>query len=364
MHTIPRKARSSGSPLSAVQPLETPSTHPIMADYRLISTWRLEAPLQQVFDAVSDSLRWPQWWPGADRVEETAGGDDTGIGCLRRYVWKGKLPYRLSFTACVTRIEAPRLLEATVTGDLEGTGSWTFSDSDGVTTVRHEWYVRTTRHWMNAAAPVSRMLFEANHHALMREGARRLALLLDARLIEADSSALPRAARGTTAAEFMASTPISHAGAAVAGLVAGTVATAVQMTLWLSASYPPIGMLLRDARLAAAIVLGPSVLPPPVSFDWKVMLTASGLHLVLSVAYGLMLAPLVARLAAWPAVLAGTGFGLLLYVINMYGFTLLFPWFEASRDWITAVAHASFGAAGAVVCKVWKPMVARLRGTR
>lgn len=334
-----------------------------MADYRLISTWRLEAPLQRVYDAVSDSLRWPQWWPGADRVEQTADGDDNGIGCLRHYVWKGRLPYRLSFTACVTRIEPPRLLEATVNGDLEGVGRWTFSENGGVTTVRHEWYVRTTRGWMNAVAPLSRALFENNHHALMREGARRLALLLGARLIAADSTA-PHRARTDAPGDQGEDAPVSRTGAAVAGLVAGIVATAVQMMLWWSASYSPVGMLLRDARLAAAIVLGRSVLPPPASFDWAVMLAASAVHLALSIAYGLLLAPLVARIAAWPAVLAGSAFGLLLYAINMYGFTLLFPWFEASRDWITAVAHVAFGASGAVACKLWKPLVVRVYAAR
>lgn len=339
-----------------------------MANYHLVSTWRLEAPLQRVFDAVSDSLRWPQWWPGADGVEQTADGDRDGIGCMRRYVWKGRLPYRLGFTACATRIEPPRLLEADISGDLEGIGRWTFAEDGGITTVRHEWQVRTTRRWMNAAAPVSRPLFENNHHALMREGARRLALLLGARLLEADSSALPphqpdlpRRVGGKMTRPCMPERAIGPLGGAVAGLAAGTVATAVQMLLWWSASYPPLGMLLRDARLAAAIVLGPSVLPPPVSFDWSVLLAASAIHFVLSIAYGLLLMRLVARLAPWPAMLAGTAFGLLLYVVNMYGFTLLFPWFDASRDWITAVAHAAFGATGAAVCTWWGKLVARWR---
>jgi uncharacterized protein YndB with AHSA1/START domain len=330
-----------------------------MADYRLISTWRLDAPLQRVFDAITDSLQWPQWWPGADGVEQMANGDSDGIGCQRHYVWKGRLPYRLGFVACVTRVEPLRLLEATVSGDLEGIGRWTFSEERGVTIVRHEWYVRTTRSWMNAVAPFTRTLFENNHHALMREGAHGLAQRLDARLIEADSSALPAGEAGIQACSAPLSLRLSSGrtvnwtAGVIAGVVGGTVATAVQLALWWSASYPPLGMLLRDARLAAAIILGNSVLPPPASFDWAVMLAASALHLVLSIAYGLLLAPLAACLKRWVALLAGTAFGLLIYAVNMYGFTLLFPWFEASRDWITAVAHATFGASGAATYIFW-----------
>jgi hypothetical protein len=45
----------------------------------------------------------------------------------------------------------------------------------------------------------------------------------------------------------------------------------------------------------------------------------------------------------------GTAFGLALYAINMYGFTLFFPWFTLVRDWITAATHAVFGVVVAIV---------------
>lgn len=141
---------------------------------------------------------------------------------------------------------------------------------------------------------------------------------------------------------------INWTAAALAGIAAGIIATLVQMALWWIASYPAVDMLLRDARLAAAIVMGRGVLPPPAPFDWLVMLVSSVVHFALSVAYGLLQAPVVARLSSGIAILAGCALGLLLYVVNMYGFTVLFPWFEASRDWITAAAHASFGATAAV----------------
>lgn len=47
--------------------------------------------------------------------------------------------------------------------------------------------------------------------------------------------------------------------------------------------------------------------------------------------------------------LAGAAFGLFLYALDMYGFTMIFPWFEATRDGITVATHVAFGivAAGA-----------------
>ncbi|RZI40770.1 sodium:proline symporter [Herbaspirillum sp. HC18] len=139
--------------------------------------------------------------------------------------------------------------------------------------------------------------------------------------------------------------------AAIAGIAAGAAATLVQLGLWWAASLPALDMLLRDARLAAAIVMGRGVLPPPASFDWTVMLVATLVHFALSAAYGLLLAPLIAGAKPFIAVMIGLLFGLILFGTNMYAFTLLFPWFEASRDWITAATHAAFGVIIAVTYK-------------
>lgn len=312
-----------------------------MADYRFVTFWHLEAPLQMVFDAVSDSLRWPAWWHGAKEVTELEPGNSLGIGSVRRYCWKSRLPHHLCFDARTIHIEPMQTLEAAVAGDLEGHGRWTFSHQDGITAVRYEWQVRTTRCWMNLAAPLARPLFEANHHALMRQGAEGLARHLDARLLLVSQREMPDAAARSDA--------IAPFAAAAAGTIAGMVATAVQIASWWSASYPLPQMLWRDTRLAAAILLGPAILPPPMTFDWRALGAATLIHLALSIVYGLILAPLLSRLKHVPARAMGAAFGLLLYAINMYGFTLLFPWFDASRNWITVIAHLAFGIAAATV---------------
>lgn len=322
-----------------------------MNEYRLVAIWRLAAPRQQVFDIVHDSLRWPEWWPGADQVEQIEPGDSNGVGSVRRYIWKGRLPYRLTFDARATRIAEPQLLEASVSGDLAGTGRWMFFEEAGITTVRYEWRVCTTKAWMNLLAPLTHRVFANNHHLLMDKGAQGLASRLGTRLLEARNERLPHEER------LRVRTATVHwPAAAGAGMVAGVIATVVQLLLWWAASYHPHAMLLRDARLAAAIVLGEAVLPPPLSFEWHVMLVATLVHFALSATYGLLQAPLAARLSRWCGILVGAMFGLAIYVINMYGFTAIFPWFEASRDWITAVTHAAFGATAVLTYQFWLEM--------
>jgi hypothetical protein len=128
-------------------------------------------------------------------------------------------------------------------------------------------------------------------------------------------------------------------------VAAGILATVVQIALWsiFTDELPPI--FFRDSRFAAAIVLGRGVLPPPASFDAQVMLIATLVHFALAIVYGLILARFIAGLRIVASLLAGSGFGLVLYAINMYGFAAVFPWFAMARDWITAVAHIVFGVA-------------------
>jgi hypothetical protein len=152
--------------------------------------------------------------------------------------------------------------------------------------------------------------------------------------------------------------------AVLAGIAAGVVATLIQIVLWWAASEPLPAMLFRDARLAAAIVIGRQVLPPPATFDWSIMLVATLVHFALSIAYGLTLSVIISRLSTSLSFLVGATFGLFLYAINMYGFTFVFPWFAAARDWITAATHVVFGVVAAVVYKIQPLRTSNRAGSR
>jgi hypothetical protein len=89
------------------------------------------------------------------------------------------------------------------------------------------------------------------------------------------------------------------------------------------------------------------------------MLVATLVHFSLSIAYGLTLSVIISRLSMSLSLLAGAAFGLFLYAINMYGFTFVFPWFAAARDWITATTHVVFGMVAAAVYKTWPMRISR-----
>ena len=128
-----------------------------------------------------------------------------------------------------------------------------------------------------------------------------------------------------------------------AAIAAAIISTVVEIVLWACFTDALPGILWRDGRLAAAIVLGPRVLQPAATFDASVMLVASIVHGALSIVYALALAMVVRRLPFAQALIAGILFGLALYAINLHGFTAVFPWFVVARDGITLTGHLAFG---------------------
>lgn len=157
-----------------------------MAGYRLLTSWLLEAPRGDVWEAIWDAPAWMGWWRGAAVVEELDPGTACGIGRRGRFEWRGRAPYRLRFEAVATVVEPLRFLEGEVTGDLEGTGRWRLYEDDGVTAVLFDWDVRTRRAWMNALAPLAGPLFRWGHDELMRTGGVGLARELGCRLLASD----------------------------------------------------------------------------------------------------------------------------------------------------------------------------------
>ncbi|MBR8511427.1 hypothetical protein SAMN05443026_6651 [Burkholderia orbicola] len=124
--------------------------------------------------------------------------------------------------------------------------------------------------------------------------------------------------------------------------------TVIELLLWAIVGDDAVRNLLRDARLTAAIVMGRSVLGAG-GFDPLVMGVATLVHAALSLVYAAVLARLVRGLSCVAGLVAGGAFGLLLYGVNLYGFTTIFPWFVAVRGAITLIAHLVFGITAAAV---------------
>jgi carbon monoxide dehydrogenase subunit G len=162
-----------------------------MADYHYVSTWQLQAPIEQVWAALNDLEHLPSWYSGVQQARELAPGDAQGVGRRVRYVIKGRLPLRLAFEATTTRAVPPRDQELRAEGELAGTGRWSLGQHGEVTTVRYTWDVRTTRPWMNLLAPLARPLFAWNSRGVMLQAGEGLARFLGVPLVAAEFTAPP-----------------------------------------------------------------------------------------------------------------------------------------------------------------------------
>lgn len=159
-----------------------------MAEYRFCTLWRVDAPIQTVWEAIVHPEAWPHWWKSLEKVQEVEKGNAAGVGALHRYTWKGALPYRLTFSIRVLTIEPFCMLEGLASGEVQGKGCWQFRREGTSTLVRYDWHIHTNRWWMNCLAPLARPLFEWNHDVVMRSGAEGLASLLGTR-VEAENRA-------------------------------------------------------------------------------------------------------------------------------------------------------------------------------
>ena len=146
------------------------------SQYSFVTTWKIPAPQEQVWNALLLPEQWPSWWRGVEKVELLKPGiDELGRGAVRRYTWKSRLPYRLVFVMETTRIEPQSHIEGHATGELQGFGCWHLENTNGVTHVRYDWQVVAKKRWMQWLAPIAKPLFDWNHDVVMEWG--RLGLL-------------------------------------------------------------------------------------------------------------------------------------------------------------------------------------------
>ncbi len=127
-----------------------------------------------------------------------------------------------------------------------------------------------------------------------------------------------------------------------AGIIAGLVFMILEMVLvGTVGGESPWG----PPRMIAAIAMGDGVLPPPATFDLVIMMVAMMIHLVLSIILGFVLGWAISHfeMSLRTSIVAGIVFGLLIYFVNFYLMTGVFPWFAMARNMISIFAHAMFG---------------------
>lgn len=145
--------------------------------YTFVTTWHIKAPLEAVWEKILHFEK-TNWWPGV-RATLITRGDKDWIGAAVDSTWRSWLPYTLALKLTVTEATPGKHLQVRSEGDLQGTGSWQFSEANNSVTAVYTWSVSTRKKWMNFLAPIASPIFANAHHVLMKRGEKGLQKLLE-----------------------------------------------------------------------------------------------------------------------------------------------------------------------------------------
>ncbi|MFC9619862.1 SRPBCC family protein [Streptomyces sp. NPDC056930] len=138
------------------------------SQYRFVSIWDLPGPPDAVYEILGRADDYPRWWPQIREVTSVDGA--TGTTRIRSF-----LPYDLVMTVRERRRDPrARVLEATLSGDLDGWARWTVTAHGTGSRATYEQEVEVHRRLMRILAVPGRAVFRANHALMMRAGRRGL----------------------------------------------------------------------------------------------------------------------------------------------------------------------------------------------
>jgi hypothetical protein len=161
--------------------------------YAFLTTWRVQATAEEVFDVLADPLGLKRWWPSVYlEVKELRPADPaTGKGRVIELYTKGWLPYTLRWNFTVTESTRPAGFKLVAHGDFEGTGVWTIRQDGEFVEAVYDWRISAEKPLLRYGSFVFRPIFAANHRWAMARGLKSLELELRRRRGEQSVPAPP-----------------------------------------------------------------------------------------------------------------------------------------------------------------------------
>ena len=164
------------------------------AAYHFVTVWKVTGTVDEVKEILGDAQSLARWWPSVYlSVREMEPGGTGGLGRTLELHTKGWLPYTLRWTLRITEPITEKGFALTASGDLEGTGRWTFEQSGPHVVITYDWRVQASKPLLRRLSWLLAPAFAANHRWAMSKGERSLQLELERRRApdEATRSAVP-----------------------------------------------------------------------------------------------------------------------------------------------------------------------------
>ena len=135
--------------------------------YYFNSSWNIDAPLELIWNELINYKKWSAWCEGLEKIEPLDQFDHLQKGNNIRSIWKGALPYSITFDAVIKDFIQYSFLSFNVSGDLYGEGICHFLSSHDHTTINFIWNVSPTKLWMKMSSPFARPAFIKNHDHIL-----------------------------------------------------------------------------------------------------------------------------------------------------------------------------------------------------
>lgn len=152
-------------------------------EYTFVTRWTVSGTCAEVYDILYDGLSLPRWWPSVylEVTRATPEERGNGPGAALDLFTKGWLPYTLRWRSTVTSVNLPHGFSLAASGDLTGTGTWTFTQRGEFVDIQFDWRVRADKLLLRAFSWIFKPIFSANHDWAMARGEESLKLELQRR---------------------------------------------------------------------------------------------------------------------------------------------------------------------------------------
>lgn len=154
-------------------------------EYLFVTTWRIKAPVSEVWKALVQLEDWPTWWRALRHVSVL---QSNGQAVYQLIV--GYLIYFLNFQLVFVTVTDPYKAVLHSSGDIEGNGTFDVSSYGNETTIVFEWHIRTTKPWASFVSRFCRSFFTCSHAIAMKWFAQGMASHLNSTLLYVTSRQL------------------------------------------------------------------------------------------------------------------------------------------------------------------------------
>lgn len=139
--------------------------------FRYDRTFEFAVGRDFLWDALTDTARFPEWWPWL-RSFELDGQAVTGLlpGTVATCAVKAPLPYTLEFRVHVERVDPGRSIDTHVTGDLRGPARLEVASVGEASTARLTWAVELEVPLLSAASLIARPVLVWAHDRVVSSG--------------------------------------------------------------------------------------------------------------------------------------------------------------------------------------------------